>query len=196
MTPFTLHSLSDLTTLEADTIIDVRSPSEFAEDHLPGAINLPVLDDAERARVGTIYKQDSPFNARKIGGALVAQNTAHHLETALADKDGSWQTLVYCWRGGQRSGVLLGLGAYVIARRQTGPPDPFARRQRDGQKVQHIDQLALGVELGQNHVDRGTCRRLEPGGQLRPRFGQQLGRRIAGNFDHVLETVVAHLRLS
>ena len=106
MTPFTLHSLSDLTTLEADTIIDVRSPSEFAEDHLPGAINLPVLDDAERARVGTIYKQDSPFNARKIGGALVAQNTAHHLETALADKDGSWQTLVYCWRGGQRSGAF------------------------------------------------------------------------------------------
>ena len=44
-----------------DTILDVRSPAEFVEDHLPGAINLPVLDDAERARVGTIYKQQSPF---------------------------------------------------------------------------------------------------------------------------------------
>jgi len=52
-------------------IIDVRSPSEFAEDHFPGAINLPVLNDEERARVGTIYKQESPFQAKKLGAALV-----------------------------------------------------------------------------------------------------------------------------
>ncbi len=87
-----------------DDIIDVRSPSEYAEDHLPGAINLPVLDDAERARVGTIYKQVSPFDARKIGGALVAANAARHIAGPLADRDGSWRGLVYCWRGGQRSG--------------------------------------------------------------------------------------------
>lgn len=87
-----------------DTIIDVRSPSEYAEDHLPGAINLPVLNDEERAEVGTIYKQISPFDARKIGGALVAANAAHHISTALKDKDGGWKPLVYCWRGGQRSG--------------------------------------------------------------------------------------------
>ena len=89
-----------------DTLIDVRAPSEFAEDHLPGAINLPVLDDAQRAEVGTIYKQQSPFDARKIGGALVATNTARHLQTALSDKQGNWQPLVYCWRGGQRSGAF------------------------------------------------------------------------------------------
>lgn len=106
MTPFTLTSLSDLQHLDVDTIIDVRAPSEYAEDHLPGALNLPVLSDAERAKVGTIYTQDSPFMARKIGGALVAQNTARHLKTELADKDGSWQPLVYCWRGGQRSGAF------------------------------------------------------------------------------------------
>lgn len=106
MTPFTLTSLNDLRQLDVDTIIDVRAPSEFAEDHLPGAINMPVLNDAERAEVGTIYTQDSPFNARKIGGALVAQNTARHLRTKLADRDGSWQPLVYCWRGGQRSGAF------------------------------------------------------------------------------------------
>ena len=106
MTPFTLTALADLQTLDVDTIIDVRAPAEFAEDHLPGAINLPVLSDAERANVGTIYTQDSPFDARKIGGALVAQNTAHHLQTSLADKDGAWQSLVYCWRGGQRSGAF------------------------------------------------------------------------------------------
>lgn len=106
MTPCILTSLADLADLKADTIIDVRAPAEFAEDHLPGAINLPVLSDAERAEVGTIYKQISPFDARKIGGALVARNTALHLQGTLADKDGSWQPLVYCWRGGQRSGAF------------------------------------------------------------------------------------------
>ncbi|MEW9918266.1 tRNA 2-selenouridine(34) synthase MnmH [Marimonas sp. MJW-29] len=106
MTPLTLQSLTDLAQLDADTIIDVRAQSEFAEDHLPGAINLPVLNDDERAQVGTIYARQSPFDARKIGGALVARNTAHHLQTALADKEGGWKPLVYCWRGGQRSGAF------------------------------------------------------------------------------------------
>ena len=100
----TLSRVSDPALAEFDNIIDVRSPSEYAEDHLPGAINLPVLDDAERARVGTIYKQVSPFDARKIGGALVAANAARHVAGPLADRDGSWRGLVYCWRGGQRSG--------------------------------------------------------------------------------------------
>ena len=98
-----LASLGDLDRLAVDEVIDVRSPSEYAEDHLPGAINLPVLDDAERARVGTIYVQQDRFLARKIGAALVARNAAGHLEGALADRDGGWRPLVYCWRGGQRS---------------------------------------------------------------------------------------------
>lgn len=85
-------------------IIDVRSPAEYALDHVPGAVNLPVLSDAERAHVGTVYTQDSPFKARKIGAALVSRNAARHLEGPLADKPGDWQALVYCWRGGQRSG--------------------------------------------------------------------------------------------
>lgn len=89
-----------------DTVIDVRSPAEYAEDHLPGAINLPVLDNEQRARVGTIYKQQSAFLARKIGGALVFRNAAQHIETALHDYDGGWRPLVYCWRGGQRSGAF------------------------------------------------------------------------------------------
>ncbi|PWE51549.1 tRNA 2-selenouridine(34) synthase MnmH [Thioclava sp. NG1] len=99
-----LTSIAEVAALDFDTIIDVRSPSEFAEDHIPGAINLPVLDDEERARVGTIYKQVAPFDARKIGAALVAQNAAKHLQGPLADKEGGWRPLVYCWRGGQRSG--------------------------------------------------------------------------------------------
>ena len=87
-------------------VIDVRSPAEFAEDHVPGAISLPVLDNEERARVGTIYVQESRFLARRIGAALVARNIARHLETALADRPGGWAPLVYCWRGGQRSNAM------------------------------------------------------------------------------------------
>ncbi|GAB1361096.1 tRNA 2-selenouridine(34) synthase MnmH [Rhodobacter sp.] len=102
--PVTLTSLSDLRRLGFDEVIDVRAPSEYGQDHLPGAINLPVLDDAERARVGTIYKQVSPFDARKIGAALVARNAARHIEDSLMDRPGGWRPLVYCWRGGQRSG--------------------------------------------------------------------------------------------
>ena len=64
-----------------DCVIDVRSPSEFADDHIPGAINLPVLSDDERAEVGTIYKQIDPFTARKRGAVLTNRNIAAHIET-------------------------------------------------------------------------------------------------------------------
>jgi len=104
--------LTDLPALMAegfDTIIDVRSPAEYAEDHLPGAISMPVLSDEERARVGTIYVQDSPFKARKIGAALVARNAAAAIEAHMMDKDGRWRPLVYCWRGGQRSGSFASI---------------------------------------------------------------------------------------
>lgn len=110
---FTLTSLRALTDPGFDSIIDVRAPSEFAEDHLPGAINLPVLSDEERAEVGTIYKQDSPFKARKIGAALVAKNAARHLEGPLAEMEGGWKPLLYCWRGGQRSGSFASILAQI-----------------------------------------------------------------------------------
>ncbi len=89
-----------------DDIIDVRSPDEYAEDHIPGALNLPVLDNEQRARVGTIYVRESRFRARKIGAALIARNIASHLETTLSDRPAGYQPLVYCWRGGQRSGAM------------------------------------------------------------------------------------------
>jgi tRNA 2-selenouridine synthase len=88
---------------EFDEIVDVRSPAEFALDHIPGAINCPVLDDDERARVGTLYVQVSPFTARKVGAALVARNIARHVEASFAAKPKTWRPLIYCWRGGQRS---------------------------------------------------------------------------------------------
>ncbi|MCX7889406.1 MAG: tRNA 2-selenouridine(34) synthase MnmH [Rhodobacteraceae bacterium] len=115
----TLTSLSDLARLPFDTLIDARSPAEYAEDHLPGAVSLPVLDDAERARVGTIYKQVSAFTARKVGAALVARNVARHLEGPLAGKDGAWRPLVYCWRGGQRSGSFATILSQVGWRTET-----------------------------------------------------------------------------
>jgi len=101
-----------------DTMIDVRSPAEFAEDHVPGAINLPVLSDQERAKVGTIYVQESRFLARKIGAALVFRNAAAHVETSLMDKTGGWRPLVYCWRGGQRSGSFAWMLAQIGWRSQ------------------------------------------------------------------------------
>ena len=104
---------------EFDAIIDVRSPSEFAEDHLPGAISLPVLSDAERARVGTIYVQESAFLARKIGAALVARNAARHIEGPLAGHEGGWRPLVYCWRGGQRSGSFASILSQIGWRAET-----------------------------------------------------------------------------
>jgi len=89
-----------------DAIIDVRSPAEFALDHIPGAINYPVLDNEERIQIGTLYKQVSPFAAKKLGAALVSRNIANHLEHSLIDLPREWRPLIYCWRGGERSGAF------------------------------------------------------------------------------------------
>jgi tRNA 2-selenouridine synthase len=95
-----------------DSIVDVRSEGEFAEDHIPGAISCPVLHDAERAEVGTMDRQQSSFEARRRGAALVSRNIAFHLEHAFHDKPRDWRPLVYCWRGGNRSGAM----AHILER--------------------------------------------------------------------------------
>lgn len=109
----TTDDLSAQALAQYDAIIDVRSPAEFAEDHLPGAINLPVLDDDERARVGTHYTQVSVFEARRMGAALTARNIAAHIDTVLADREKSFRPLVYCWRGGMRSQSMATILAAV-----------------------------------------------------------------------------------
>jgi tRNA 2-selenouridine synthase len=106
---FALDVLPSPGALPFDEVIDVRSPAEFAEDHVPGAINLPVLSDVERARVGTVYVRQDRFLARKIGAAMVARNAAAHLEGPLAERPGGWRPLIYCWRGGQRSGSFAAI---------------------------------------------------------------------------------------
>ncbi|MBO9435867.1 tRNA 2-selenouridine(34) synthase MnmH [Ruegeria sp. R13_0] len=173
-----------------DTVIDVRSPAEFAEDHLPGAINLPVLDNEERARVGTIYKQQSPFLARKLGAALVFRNAANHIEHRLSHHKGNWRPLVYCWRGGQRSGSFTWTlqqigwqadvvdGGYRTYRRLVkeylyDQPLPFQLIALDGftgtaktELLHHLDRRGVQVvdlEGLANH--RGSLLGERPGGQ-------------------------------
>lgn len=102
--PPALATLADLPGF--DEIIDVRSPAEFAEDHIPGAANCPVLDDAQRAEVGTLYKQVSPFEAKKLGAALISANIARHLHERFRERPREWKPLIYCWRGGDRSGAM------------------------------------------------------------------------------------------
>ena len=127
-----------------DTIIDARSPAEFALDHVPGAINCPVLNDEERAIVGTIYVQRSAIEAKRVGGAMVAANLARHLREQFADKPANWRPLVYCWRGGMRSGSmvqwlrLVGWDAQLLA----GGYKAFRRH-----VVARIDALVPSLQL-------------------------------------------------
>ncbi|MDG1414156.1 MAG: rhodanese-like domain-containing protein, partial [Alphaproteobacteria bacterium] len=65
--------VDDWATTPYDAIIDVRSPAEFADDHIPGALSLPALSNEERVKVGTLYKQVSAFEAKKLGAALISR---------------------------------------------------------------------------------------------------------------------------
>ncbi|WP_319239588.1 tRNA 2-selenouridine(34) synthase MnmH [uncultured Propionivibrio sp.] len=89
-----------------DDIIDVRTPAEFAEDHIPGAINCPVLDNDQRIEIGTMYKQLSPFEAKKLGAAYIAESIARHLRESFLTRPRQWRPLIMCWRGGERSGAM------------------------------------------------------------------------------------------
>ena len=92
-------------TKKINQIIDVRSPSEYKEDHIPGSINLPVLNDKERKLIGTIYKKESPFKAKKLGASLISKNISVLIKKKFINNPGSWKPLIYCWRGGQRSNL-------------------------------------------------------------------------------------------
>ena len=138
-TPLTLAQLR-----EFDAVLDARSPAEFGDDHLPGAVNVPVLDDAERARVGTIYKQQSAFEAKRAGAPLVARNIARHVETLFAERPRTWRPLVYCWRGGGRSGSLVHVLRQVgwDAQRLEGGYKAFRR-----QVVADLEEMPRGLRF-------------------------------------------------
>ena len=103
-----------------EEVIDVRTPDEYAEDHIPGAINYPVLSNEERVIVGTMYKQVSSFEAKKLGAAFIAKRVAHYIENNFIDKPKNWKPLIYCWRGGKRSGSMthifrqIGWNAHIL----------------------------------------------------------------------------------
>ncbi len=140
------------TASDYDMIIDVRSPAEFADDHLPGAVNLPVLDDDERAEIGTMYKKISPFAAKRAGAALIAGNIARHIGSTLKDTDRNFRPLVYCWRGGQRSGAMARVFSEIGW--QTDLVDNGYKRYRkqvlDGLDTlpQHLDFVVLRGRTG------------------------------------------------
>lgn len=161
-----------------DTIIDARTPSEYALDHVPGAVNAPVLDDAERAQVGTLYKQVSPFEAKKAGGALVAKNVAHHLETIFKDAPKDWKPLVYCWRGGKRSGAMAHILREVGWDAHTLPGGYRAYRRW---VVERLQEIPLGLSFRVVHG---------PTGSGKSRFLAALARAGAQVLD--LEALAAH----
>lgn len=168
-----------LAQLEAfDDILDARSPAEFAEDHLPGATSAPVLDDEERARIGTLYKQESAFEAKRAGAPLVSRNIARLIDGRFGDKPRTWRPLVYCWRGGGRSGAL----AHVLrqvgwdAVRLEGGYKAFRR-----QVVADLDTLPAGVRF------RVVC---GPTGSGKSRLLEALARAGAQVLD--LEVLAAH----
>lgn len=168
-----------LAVLEAfDDILDARSPSEFAEDHLPGATSAPVLDDEERARVGTIYKQRSAFEAKRAGAPLAARNIARLVEERFSGKPRAWRPLVYCWRGGGRSGSLVHVLRQVgwDAVRLEGGYKAFRR-----QVVAQMDSLPLDLRF------RVVC---GPTGSGKSRFLEALSRAGAQVLD--LEALAAH----
>ena len=101
-----LTSLTDLDFTPFDEVIDVRSPSEYEEDHIPGSINLPMLDNDQRALVGVEHKQKGPFSARRLGAQIISRNIASILAEHLDSRNKTFKPLIYCWRGGKRSGSI------------------------------------------------------------------------------------------
>ena len=171
--PTTVAHLGDFSEL-----IDARSPSEYAADHVPGAINCPVLDDDERRIVGTTYVQVSAFEARKIGGAMVARNIASHLDLLFRDKPREWRPLVYCWRGGLRS------SSFVTWLRMVGWD---AQQLQGGYKSWRAHVIALIAGRAPRLQVRLVC---GPTGSAKTRVLQALGRLGEQVLD--LEDLAAH----
>ena len=166
-----------------DEIIDVRTPLEFAEDHIPGAINAPVLSNEERVLVGTTYKQVSPFEGTRIGAALVARNIAHHLETTFADRPRNWRPLIYCWRGGKRSGSVTTLFNMIgwQARQLDGGYKSYRRATLESLETlpKTFSYIALVGPTGSGKTRLLSA--LEPGGRAdaRPRSARRASRLAA-----------------
>ncbi|MBT9166999.1 MAG: tRNA 2-selenouridine synthase [Syntrophomonadaceae bacterium] len=87
-------------------LVDVRSPGEFFEARIPGAVNMPLFEDEERMKLGATYWQEGTEQAKLLGLSLVAPRLPQLVEKILALAAGR-EIVLYCWRGGMRSGSLL-----------------------------------------------------------------------------------------
>lgn len=108
--------------LSTHCIVDVRTPLEFAEDHLPGAINVPILTNPERVEIGTLYKQQGPQIAKERGLQLTCHRFPAIVAT-IAEAAAGRPVLVYCWRGGLRSesvALLLEMTGYPVVKLSGG----------------------------------------------------------------------------
>lgn len=100
-------------------VADVRTPAEFDRGHIPGAFNLPLFNNEERAQVGTTYKQQSREAAILLGFDLAGPKWSDFIRQAL-EKAPGWKIAVHCWRGGMRSGAmawaldLYGFQVYLV----------------------------------------------------------------------------------
>ncbi len=112
----------DESLLDGHAIVDVRTPLEYAEDHIPGAVNVPLLSNEERVEIGILYKQVGPHAARLRGLEL----TSPRFPAIIGEIDacaGGRPILVYCWRGGLRSrtvAVILDLTGYSALQLEGG----------------------------------------------------------------------------
>jgi tRNA 2-selenouridine synthase len=148
-----------------DLVIDVRSPAEFSLDHIPGAVNFPVLSNDERVQIGTLYKQISPFAAKKLGAALVSKNIAEHIENHLLELPREWHPLIYCWRGGERSGAFTHILNRIgwKAMQLEGGYQGFRRAVIDGLEA---DAKAFTFQVICGMTGSGKTRVLQEVGQL------------------------------
>jgi tRNA 2-selenouridine synthase len=148
-----------------DLVIDVRSPAEFSLDHIPGAVNFPVLSNDERVQIGTLYKQVSPFAAKKLGAALVSKNIAEHIENHLLELPREWHPLIYCWRGGERSGAFTHILNRIgwKAMQLEGGYQGFRRAVIDGLEA---DAKAFTFQVICGMTGSGKTRVLQEVGQL------------------------------
>lgn len=129
--------------LQSHCIVDARTPLEYAEDHLPGAINVPLLSNDERVEIGTLYKQQGAHLARIRGLELTAGRFPQIVAEIAAAANGR-PILVYCWRGGLRSKTIasiLELTGYPV-KQLTGGYKAFRN-----QVTAFFDDFAPGAPL-------------------------------------------------
>ncbi|MGE5404281.1 MAG: tRNA 2-selenouridine(34) synthase MnmH [Candidatus Saccharibacteria bacterium] len=94
--------LNDALCLKNARYIDVRSSAEYLDAAIPGAVNIPLLDNSERQEIGTLYKQEGPQAARKRGLELIGPGLAE-LVARIEEEATQGDVVLYCWRGGERS---------------------------------------------------------------------------------------------